>query len=161
MLLFIVVVTFLVVLSSILPSRVGKPSRPRHASPVDTTCLVRHGVDPTIFAGLDSIVQNLDLRFPPDSEPIKDEMLAKQFVKSVLSKANASKSHEYFLTELLESAGMYLNDDAFPNGLFVRARCLVHEKNTHTTLRIDLVGVLDTQKMDAILIGIEPVVCAM
>lgn len=137
----------------------------KHEPPVlDTTCLISRGIDPDIFDGLISCIREAEIGVKDCAAvQIRDDEKSRDFIDAVLHQANSvpTTKGEYFLAGVLENACSRIENEMYSNFTFITSRCLVHEKNTHTTIRVVVTGMYDTVTSEAILLDIETDVCTM
>lgn len=127
----------------------------------DTVCLKSRGIDPDIFDGLLACIESHEIGEKECSNVHgKNDEIAREFVNGIVRKANERESnHEYFLSGLLENACAHVENETYANFTYVTAQCLVHEKNSNTTVRVILSGLFNEKTHEDILLDIGTDVC--
>jgi hypothetical protein len=127
----------------------------------DTVCLKSRGIDPDIFDGFLACIESHDIGGRDcSSVQGKNDEIARDFVNSVIRRANKMESkREYFLSGLLDNSCARVAHETYANFTFIMAHCLIHEKNSNTTVRVILSGLFDTKTHEEILLDIDTNVC--
>ena len=131
---------------------------------LDTTCLKSRGIDPDIFDGLISCIQEKEIGVKDcNAAQVRNDENAREFIDAVIRQANSvpTTKGEYFLAGVLENACARVENEMYSNFTFITSRCLLHEKKAQTTIRVVLTGLYDAATNEAVLLDIEPDVCTM